>query len=146
MWYESCDKELTMALLTLLVMTMSALVSVIHGQESLQCEPIKLELCTQYNLTGMPNLMGHQLQGDAKAGLETFLPLIQFGCSPDLLFFLCSVHVPMCVSLPATSQGSPSANTLIGPCRPLCERVKSSCQHILHNFKLDWPAALACDR
>ena len=28
----------------------------------------------------MPNMMGHQLQGDAKAGLETFLPLIQYGC------------------------------------------------------------------
>ena len=32
----------------------------------------------------MPNLLGHQLQGDAKAGLETFMPLIQYGCSPDL--------------------------------------------------------------
>ena len=52
-----------------------------------QCEPVKLDiskLCPDYNSTGMPNLMGHQLQGDAKAGLETFLPLIQFGCSKDL--------------------------------------------------------------
>ena len=36
----------------------------------------------------MPNMMGHQLQGDAKAGLETFLPLIQYGCSEELQFFL----------------------------------------------------------
>ena len=45
--------------------------------KAVKCEPIKLELCNQYNSTGMPNFMGHQLQGDAKAGLETFLPLIQ---------------------------------------------------------------------
>ena len=30
--------------------------------QDLKCEPIKLELCTHYNSTGMPNLMGHQLQ------------------------------------------------------------------------------------
>ena len=46
--------------------------------------------------------MGHQLQGDAKAGFDTFLPLTQLGCSDELLMFLCSVHVPMCVTLPST--------------------------------------------
>ena len=30
--------------------------------QDLKCEPIKLELCTHYNSTGMPNFMGHQLQ------------------------------------------------------------------------------------
>ena len=65
----------------------------------------------------MPNLLGHQLQGDAKAGLETFMPLIQYGCSPDLQFFLCSVHVPMCVSLPPTSDSKEPTHQLIGPCR-----------------------------
>ena len=53
-----------------------ALFLVLHtvtGQEALTCEPIKLELCTQYNFTGMPNLLGHQLQGDAKAGLEVLI-------------------------------------------------------------------------
>ena len=111
------------------------------GQD-LKCEPIKIDQCNQYNSTGMPNLMGHQLQGDAKAGLETFLPLIQFGCSDELLMFLCSVHVPMCVTLP----GEGPAHTLIGPCRPLCQRVKRSCLRILQNFNLEWPESLACDR
>merc|ERR1719189_2657270 len=73
----------------------------LRGQDKLQCEPIKIEQCrAEYNTTGMPNMMGHSLQGDAKAGLETFLPLIQYGCSEELQFFLCSVHVPMCVELP----------------------------------------------
>ena len=55
-------------------------------------------------------------QGDAKAGLETFMPLIQYGCSPDLQFFLCSVHVPMCVSLPPTQDSKEPAHQLIGQC------------------------------
>ena len=54
------------------------------------------------------------MQGDAKAGLETFMPLIQFGCSPDLQFFLCSVHVPMCVALPPTQDSEEPAHQLIG--------------------------------
>ena len=41
---------------------------------------LRSQCATEYNSTGMPNMMGHQLQGDAKAGLETFLPLIQYGC------------------------------------------------------------------
>ena len=112
----------------------------------MKCEPIKLELCNQYNSTGMPNFMGHQLQGDAKAGLETFMPLIQYGCSSELLFFLCSVHVPMCVNLPPTRQNPEPAITLIGPCRPLCQRVKDSCLRILQNFNFPWPEALDCDK
>merc|ERR1719422_1383179 len=91
----------------------------------------------------MPNLMGHQLQGDAKAILETFMPLIQYECSSELQFFLCSVHVPMCVTLPG--EGSDPAHTLIGPCRPLCQRVKAACERVLKNFNLEWPEALECD-
>ena len=135
------------------------------SSKELKCEPIKLELCNQYNSTGMPNFMGHQLQvwyysnttdsqtvstinlqGDAKAGLETFLPLIQYGCSSELLFFLCSVHVPMCVNLPPSRQSTEPAHALIGPCRPLCQRVKNSCLRILQNFNLEWPESLSCDK
>jgi len=116
--------------------------------QELQCEPIKLELCSAlpYKSTGMPNLMGHQLQGDAKAGLETFSTLFHYGCSPDLQFFLCSVHVPSCVSLPPTSDSKEPTHQLIGPCRPLCERVKRSCLKILENFNLPWPETLDCAR
>jgi len=62
------------------------------------CEPIRVELCAGigYNVTGYPNLVGHELQGDAEITLRTFAPLIQYGCSTRLLFFLCSVYVPMC--------------------------------------------------
>ena len=138
------------AMLWLLLAARSLLVTASIAEsgsgKEVKCEPIKLELCNQYNSTGMPNFMGHQLQGDAKAGLETFLPLIQYGCSSELLFFLCSVHVPMCVSLPPTRQNTEPAHTLIGPCRPLCQRVKDSCLRILENFNFPWPEALNCDK
>jgi len=111
-----------------------------------QCEPVKLELCPHYKHTGMPNLMGHQLQGDAKAGMETFLPLLQYGCSPELQFFLCSVHAPMCESLPPKGDTKEPVHQLIGPCRPLCQRVKDACLMVLQNFDLDWPESLDCDR
>ena len=52
----------------------------------------------------------------------------------------------MCVSLPPTRQTSEPALTLIGPCRPLCQRVKDSCLRILQNFNLEWPEALSCDK
>ena len=72
------------------------------------------------------------------------MPLIQYECSSELQFFLCSVHVPMCVTLPG--EGSDPAHTLIGPCRPLCQRVKAACERVLKNFNLEWPEALECDR
>jgi len=114
----------------------------------LKCEPIQIDICGRlgYKQTGLPNLMGHQLQSDAKASLETFYILIEYNCAPDLLFFLCSVHVPMCVSLPPTPQSKLPQHQLIGPCRPMCERVKSSCYPILQQVSLPWPESLECSR
>lgn len=104
-----------------------------------ECEPIKIELCRNlgYNLTSMPNLVGNELQNEADFMLQTFLPLIQYGCSEQLQFFLCAAYVPMCtqkVSFP------------IGPCRGLCETVRARCHPLLHGFGFPWPAALDCNR
>ncbi|CAH0774625.1 unnamed protein product, partial [Bemisia tabaci] len=101
------------------------------------CEPIRVDLCKGlgYNVTAMPNLVGHELQGDAQFTLETFKPLIQYGCSAQLHFFLCSVYVPMCTE---------KVSTPIGPCRSLCESVRSRCFPVLQGFGFPWPAALKC--
>ena len=40
--------------------------------------------------------VGHDAQADADALLQTFTPLIQYGCSAHLKLFLCSAYVPMC--------------------------------------------------
>lgn len=103
------------------------------------CEPIRIELCRGigYNETSMPNLVGHELQTDADFTLQTFSPLIQYGCSAQLHFFLCSAYVPMCTS---------KVSQPIGPCRGLCETVRSRCHPILQGFGFSWPQSLDCNR
>lgn len=46
------------------------------------CEPIRIEMCrgVGYNVTAMPNLVGNEIQGEADFTLQTFSPLIQYGC------------------------------------------------------------------
>lgn len=103
------------------------------------CEPIRIETCRDlgYNVTGMPNLVGHELQQDAQLQLQTFTPLIKYGCSSRLRFFLCSVYVPMCTE---------KVPVPIGPCRALCEDVRDRCQPVLQEFGFPWPAGLNCTK
>ena len=112
------------------------------GSKSPTCEPIKIDLCRNigYNLTGMPNLANNILQADANMELETYMPMLKFQCANELQFFLCSVYVPICTG----DEGV--AKTLIGPCRPMCERVKSGCLPLLKEVKLPWPEHLKCSK
>lgn len=69
------------------------------GRTDRMCEPIKIEMCkmTGYSWnTSMPNFLGHELQTDVDLTLQTFSPLIQYGCSAQLNFFLCAAYLPMC--------------------------------------------------
>lgn len=103
------------------------------------CEPIRVEMCKNfgYNMTGMPNLGGNELQQEANYYLKTFEPLIQYGCSKHLKLFLCSVYVPMCTE---------KVENPIGPCRGLCEHVYTRCMPVLEGFGFSWPDALNCSR
>lgn len=121
------------------VAVLCSLVSAVNSLEMQRtCEPIWIETCKDigYNVTGMPNLVGHDLQQDAQLQLQTFRPLIQYGCSSRLKFFLCSVYVPMCTEKVAQP---------IGPCRTLCKAVKSRCQPVLQEFGFPWPSGLSCN-
>ncbi|TNN01934.1 frizzled-4 [Takifugu rubripes] len=105
--------------------------------EEMTCDPIRISMCQGlgYNVTKMPNLVGNVLQSDAELQLTTFTPLIQYGCSSQLKFFLCSVYVPMCtVKIPIP----------IGPCSSMCLSVKKKCFPVLQEFGFIWPEELNC--
>lgn len=127
----------TWLLLTCVVASYNAMVAT--GEVVRKCDPIRIEMCRGlgYNVTGMPNLVGHDLQQDAELKLQTFTPLIQYGCSVQLKFFLCSVYVPMCTE---------KVLDPIGPCRPMCENVQNRCQPVLHEFGFPWPTDLNCTK
>lgn len=125
---------------TVAVVFMALAAACAGGEQALRtCEPIRVKTCQDmgYNLTGMPNFAGHDIQSDADFTLQTFTPLVQFGCSTRLHLFLCSVYVPMCTE---------KVPEPIGPCRGLCEAVRSRCVPVLQGFGFTWPAALNCSK
>lgn len=100
------------------------------------CESISIPLCSglTYNLTVMPNALGHQRQDDAGLEIHQFYPLVKVGCSPALKPLLCSVYVPECV------EGRARA-----PCRRLCERARAGCEPLMNKFGFQWPDRLSCE-
>ncbi|CAL8343195.1 unnamed protein product [Lota lota] len=104
-----------------------------------RCQHINIPLCKDigYNMTRMPNLMGHEDQKEAAIKIQEFAPLIEFGCHSHLKFFLCSLYAPMCTE---------QVSTPIPACRVMCEQVKLRCSPILEQFNYPWPESLDCSR
>ncbi|CAL8251723.1 unnamed protein product [Boreogadus saida] len=104
-----------------------------------RCQHINIPLCKDigYNMTRMPNLMGHEDQKEAAIKIQEFAPLIEFGCHSHLKFFLCSLYAPMCTE---------QVSTPIAACRVMCEQVKLRCSPILEQFSYRWPESLDCSR
>jgi len=104
------------------------------------CEMIAVQMCRpvlRYNATSSPNLVGHESQPEAEHELNTFQPLLQYGCSSRLPFFLCAAFVPLCTEM---------VQSVIGPCRQLCEDVRRHCEPVLNRFGFPWPSSLNCSR
>ncbi|KPP72255.1 frizzled-4-like [Scleropages formosus] len=126
---------LSLALLALCARPGSA--DAFGDEDEATCDPIRISMCQDlgYNETRMPNLVGNVLQADAELQLTTFTPLIQYGCSSQLRFFLCSVYVPMCTD---------KVPEPIGPCGSMCLSVKRKCLPVLTDFGFVWPELLNC--
>ncbi|XP_051491293.1 frizzled-9 [Apus apus] len=104
-----------------------------------RCQPVDIPMCRGigYNLTRMPNLLGHESQREAALKLHEFAPLVEYGCHVHLRFFLCSLYAPMC-----TDQVSAS----IPACRPMCEQARHKCVPIMEQFNFGWPESLDCGK
>jgi len=111
------------------------------SSEGGRCERITIPLCStmKYNMTRMPNLVGHTNQKDAELQVHEFIPLVQFGCSRLLTFFLCSVYAPMCTE-------QVDETMVIPACRSMCLEVQAKCEPVLQRFDYRWPAVLDCSR
>ncbi|GMT28675.1 hypothetical protein PFISCL1PPCAC_19972 [Pristionchus fissidentatus] len=103
------------------------------------CQPITLQICKDvaYNMTMLPNLLGHTTQEDAAQAMSQFNPLMKVQCSEDVKLFLCTLHVPLC---------TPVLNQIIQPCRHLCLSARRGCESLMLKFGFRWPEQMECSR
>lgn len=102
-----------------------------------KCEPLTLDLCKGigYNMTTMPNHMGHDTQWEAGQKIVEFKPLMEVGCATHVRLFICSTFAPICntdVSYPVYA------------CRSMCEDSKRGCLALLNKFGYGWPEKFKC--
>ncbi|CAL8288708.1 unnamed protein product [Lota lota] len=107
--------------------------------KEMTCEPITVPMCRDvgYNLTHMPNQFHHYSQEEVGLEVHQFWPLVRIRCSPDLLFFLCSVYTPICM---------PDYGRPLPPCRAVCERAKRGCSPLMRQYGFQWPPRMSCER
>lgn len=140
MFYSTFEWSLRSSLLLLGAALCSAISSIDPDRPGEgRCQEISIPLCKDigYNLTVMPNLMGHEDQLEASIKLHEFVPLIEFGCHSHLKFFLCSLYAPMCTE---------QVSTPIPACRVMCEQARQKCSPIMEQFNFHWPDSLDCSR
>ncbi|GAB6027998.1 Frizzled-10 [Chamberlinius hualienensis] len=104
-----------------------------------RCERITIPMCRDmpYNMTRMPNLINNLDQIEAGIQVHEYQPLVEYGCSKHLRFFLCSLFAPMCTE---------QVDVPIPSCRAICEEVRDSCLPVLQRFNFPWPVMLNCSR
>lgn len=126
----------------ILMVSIALLPSAVKGYGDLnhgRCEKVSIPTCMEmrYNMTRMPNMVGHTDQKDAAIQLHEFEPLVKTGCSPLLQFFLCSMFAPMCTE-------QVDETLMIPACRSMCLEVKKKCEPIMLRFNFEWPPILDC--
>ena len=111
----------------------------------LTCQPITYDIPTciyvDWSNTTYPNSRSHQAQAEAYEELKDFDPLIQSKCSNKIVHFLCAIYAPVCLYIDSSSPDS----IVLGPCRSLCEYIRSDCEPALTEVGYSWPAHFDCD-
>ncbi|XP_059823268.1 frizzled-5-like [Hypanus sabinus] len=109
------------------------------ASKAMVCQEITVPMCKGigYNHTYMPNQFNHDSQDEAGLEVHQFWPLVEIQCSPDLLFFLCSIYTPICLA---------DYMKPLPPCRSVCERAKSGCSPLMRQYGFAWPERMNCDK
>ncbi|XP_077584710.1 frizzled-5 [Stigmatopora nigra] len=109
------------------------------ASKEISCEPLTVPMCRGigYNLTYTPNQFNHDTQEEVGLEVHQFWPLVRIRCSPDLLFFLCSMYTPICL---------PDYRKPLPPCRSVCERAKRGCSPLMSQYGFEWPERMSCER
>ncbi|XP_021435375.2 frizzled-5-like [Oncorhynchus mykiss] len=124
----------------LLALLLSQLPLLAHAaSKDIVCEPITVPMCKGigYNLTYMPNQFNHDTQEEVGLEVHQFWPLVRIRCSPDLLFFLCSMYTPICLQ---------DYKKPLPPCRSVCERAKRGCSPLMIQYGFEWPERMSCEQ
>ncbi|GFR83859.1 frizzled-like protein [Elysia marginata] len=102
------------------------------------CHSFASPMCSNigYNMTSLPNSLGHGSVDSALQEMNQFHPLIKVGCSSQLEPFLCSLYIPPCQEI----------GGVVPPCRSLCLQARSGCEQLMQRFGYTWPSSMACDR
>ncbi|ESP00371.1 hypothetical protein LOTGIDRAFT_200873, partial [Lottia gigantea] len=108
------------------------------SEEPRKCLEISIPMCKGigYNYTYMPNQFNHETQEEAGLEVHQFWPLVEIQCSPDLLFFLCSIYAPICMT---------NYKKHLPACRSVCERAKSGCAPLMRQYGFAWPERMNCE-
>ncbi|XP_046902577.1 frizzled-5 isoform X2 [Hypomesus transpacificus] len=109
------------------------------ASKDIVCEPITVPMCKGigYNFTYMPNQFNHDTQEEVGLEVHQFWPLVRIRCSPDLLFFLCSMYTPICLA---------DYKKPLPPCRSVCERAKRGCSPLMSQYGFEWPERMSCEQ
>lgn len=97
------------------------------GSTQNRCEEIQIDLCKSlpFNRTRFPNDFGHTNQSAVNDTMwKMARRLNAVICSEDLVFFACTMYLPICVE-------NQNISKIIKPCRSVCEKVKEDCLKVL---------------
>ncbi|XP_022110345.1 uncharacterized protein LOC110989938 [Acanthaster planci] len=104
-----------------------------------RCQDINVSMCQSgigYNHTVMPSVLGHETQSEAAIQLSSFMPLVEYGCSPHARSYFCSMYLPMC---------NTSSGAKVLPCRELCDSVRIDCLGAVRECGISGPERFVCE-
>lgn len=114
------------------------------------CQPVNSYFCNIENyqtVSPFTNILGHDSLDKALAKINTYTFLLGVPhCVQKIQLFLCSLHVPICLSTSDIPNNvlDTSRRPYLLPCKEICEEAKR-CDLLLELFNSSWPDAWNCD-